>query len=283
MPPQAPERPSVPDFHIEERHLEQAEKLTSFYRHIISERPQGERFRSEQFVPELRSVAEDTPLRDVTNQAEQFSQDLDFAVELGLPIPMFAIPEVGKIPILGASDAMPWIRFPPYERFISRTARTAWPDENILLESPDVAREGFFSALRQFLEYRIAGYAFWKRNYHGAEAKAYQRLRRKWTGGRQAPPVRPPPSGPPSNPLFAGDGGLIVTLRCQNHHLRALASTAIGIEWHQFGSPTSPVTGILQPGLWLFAADGGVFGSSLVVDYVTARIPPLLTPCATAF
>ncbi|HYJ05837.1 MAG TPA: hypothetical protein VEX43_11925 [Chthoniobacterales bacterium] len=212
-------------------------------------------------MSELREVAKDAPLRDVAGVAEQFSHDLDFAKDYGLPIPTVDIPDVGRIPILGISERVFWGDFPPNpqrweRRVLSRSTRRVWPEENIRFEAPAVAQDGFFGALNQFLEYRLAGYAFWKKNYSGNDT--------------------------PSSP-FVKNGGLLVTLSCEHHHLRVSASMAVAVEWHQFGHPTSPVTGILQPGLWLFAADGGIFGSSKVVDRTPARIPPVLKPCATAF
>ena len=288
--------PQPSEFRITQEHRATADNLTRFYGDILAQRRERRPYSPEQEGRQERErvrligeeIAGRTPLQDVTAQVDAFAEDLRFAEEVGGPIPMANVEEVGPVPILIGAQ---WIDAPDpwffgrrgYDFWLRSIAKRAWPAESgFTFETAGIAHEGFLRGLRGFLVQRVAGFEYWQRN-RVEQSDEEGGTSRVFNGGGGKAPFGPPPGGTPPTGSSANHGGLVVTLSCTNHYLRAQASTALSIQWHQFGAPTTPVTGILQPGLWLFAADGGVFGTTRVVDPVPARIPPTLTPCATPY
>jgi hypothetical protein len=64
--------------------------------------------------------------------------------------------------------------------------------------------------------------------------------------------------------------------------MRTHASPAYGISWRFFGHPTTPVTGYLRPGWWIFAGDGGPVGG-WTPDNTVFHIPPSYSLKVNAF
>jgi hypothetical protein len=63
-----------------------------------------------------------------------------------------------------------------------------------------------------------------------------------------------------------------VTVRCGAAGLRILSSPAYFVDWTYFGAPTSPVSGYLLPGRYIFGMDNGS-ADAPIADNAVFRIP----------
>lgn len=82
-----------------------------------------------------------------------------------------------------------------------------------------------------------------------------------------------PPGGSPPGSTASSVKYLTVQLNTVNHGLQIQASPAYFVNWSYFGSPTSPITGSLIPGKYIFAGSG-VGLPTFTVDPTIVDIPP---------
>jgi hypothetical protein len=126
---------------------------------------------------------------------------------------------------------------------------TARFGDDATMLSPAEARETFVRGASEFLAARIAGCRFFR-------------------GGRP-PPDKPPPElsmhkfigGPPTKVA-----GCLFSVHTKSPGLSAYWSGAYLISSNYHGAPTTPATGVLQAGTYVFGVNGGAYGNPIQWD-----------------
>jgi hypothetical protein len=238
-------------------------------RHIVQELTKEDRRRRwEEDLEDGLSIA------DLQANAEQFYNDVDLLESLRLGYPALRLGgKTGFVPAALSEIIAPanlraryWRRFDPYSRLLRNLFRfaprsllrdtlsalmkrgTARFGDDATMLSPPVARETFFRGASEFLATRIAG-------------------RRIFCGG-------PPPDGPSpelSMHKFIGGpltkvAGCLFSVRTKSPGLSAYWSGAYFISSNFHGAPTTPATGVLQAGTYVFGVNGGAYGNPMQWD-----------------
>jgi hypothetical protein len=272
----------MPQFVISDAAKKKAERAAASVSGLIREgqgleprrRTSGFRDKIDGVFSEMRGV----PLKDVSVHIWDFASDYYWADRYGIPLPCAALNEEAIVPIIFGVESSHETSDSPFSRDawlrqLEEHAVRAWRSTNRLLwVDPGDALRGFTEGLRTFLQFRFEGYWFGKETKQSSDSTSNW-LQRYWLGQNQ--PQTPGTVTPEQDRFY-------VTLTCRTKFLRAHVSPGFGIAWRQFGYPTSPVTGALEPGTWLFGADGGRF-DRIVPDTVLVDIPPTFEPCALAF
>lgn len=213
----------------------------------------------------IADIEGEVPISDLETHASQFRAELEFARDIGLEIvpalsiggqriPMslalaFDVP--GLYPGLGwFSQAWPapW----KYEfgygigEVLRRDLRSRSEDEILPV---DKARGAFLQRAATFLATRIAAV----RNYESGSPDTTQstpllNIAKRRRGPRISTP------------------GCNFSVSTTSSGLRVFWSGAYWINSNYFSSPTTPVSSVLQSGIYVFGVDGGAYGSQLQWD-----------------
>jgi hypothetical protein len=259
------------DFRISAEATQKAEMLTDALRGWIERsRPRRESYKAadetiHKITQELGGTAS---MEDVLADALDFAWTYAFAMEEGAKIPMARLSDDSLVPILvppGRWGNSYW-RLTDWQNHVHRMTARMWSNKrnDVHFSTPKRALSRFSDALQRFLGFRLEG-------SNGDDGGG-------GTTGSSRGALPPPGTAAP------GKTGFYVKLACKGYRLRAHASPAYAISWSQFadGRPTTPVTGILAPGIWIFGADGGSL-RSIVPDPSPVNIPPNFSACAIAF
>ena len=146
-------------------------------------------------------------------------------------------------------------------------------DNNVLLSHVEEAEERAQPSLAKFLSYRFAGMKRWAEWIHGKDTADSNT--QKTSGSSAAAP-------PPKPPAVGAAGALQVQVSCSTPGLRIHVSPAYFINWVFFGSPTTPVTGYVSPGRYVFAGDGPMLPRR-TKDNGVFCIPPNYYPSLAKF
>lgn len=76
--------------------------------------------------------------------------------------------------------------------------------------------------------------------------------------------------------------GFFVELSCSGKGMAAYASPAYALTWRNFGSLTSPASGFLPPGCWIFGAKSPT-DRTITYDPNAVHVPTNFTPCTQYF
>jgi hypothetical protein len=210
-----------------------------------------------------------TPVVDIAADTKSFGRQYAFASYHNLPIASVHVPEIGEIPVLmpefeAGFPVDSWVNRKSSEvrdwwRKTSTRVRGASPEADRFIDRTTVL-EGFRKGLAMFLAYRLAG-TRWTQNPKGYED----------TQGRHAPGA-----------AAFGNSGFQVELTCHYPGLAAYASPAYALTWRNLGSFTSPATGVLPPGVWIFGAEGSPL-QKFTYDEYPVHVPPNFTPYTRRF
>jgi len=132
------------------------------------------------------------------------------------------------------------------------------------------------SSLKDFLSYRFAGMKKWSKWIKGMGNQIFRGSEGPPHGGGTGGGGLPPP------PALGPGGGLQVQVSCLTPGLRIHVAPAYFISWVFFGSPTTPVTGYVLPGRYVFAGDGPMLPKR-TQDTGVFCIPPSYYPSLTRF
>lgn len=149
-------------------------------------------------------------------------------------------------------------------------------EDHVILTNVEEAEEGIQRSLSNFLSYRFSGMKKWAEwiQGKGISNSVKSTDTSDVSGSGSAQPPRPPAVG-------AG-GGLQVQVSCSTPGLRIHVSPAYFINWIFFGSPTTPVTGYVSPGRYIFAGDGPMLPRR-TKDNGVFCIPPTYYPSLSKF
>jgi hypothetical protein len=221
------------------------------------------------------------PIKDILVNVRQLAIELALARRWDGEVLCFKLPGGEIIPISmtaffgsplpshGSKDWTLWSHaffnfpFPPHKfwrEYIRQTGQT----EQFEITGVGTAEERVGLSLSEFLSFRFAGIKQW------AEWIGMARRKRLVSSS----PAAPPPFGPL--------GSLQVEVSCQTPGLRVHIAPAYFINWVYFGSPTTPVTGNVLPGRYLFAGDGPML-PTLTQDSGVFCIPPAYNVTLTRF
>lgn len=182
---------------------------------------------------------------------------------------------------------IPWPRFPYPDPFLWRELIRWWRQNNeysrsslerddFLFLSVKEATGMFRNGLENFLSFRIAGFRHWREWMSGREGESQGRRGKSPSGGGSGR------GGVPRPPSVSPGGGLSVQVSSLTHGLRLHVSPAYFITWTYFGAPTTPVSGTVMPGRYVFAGDGPML-PQFTVDNGVFRIPPDYHPSLNKF
>ncbi len=221
-------------------------------------------FEDERDSEALAFVQEDQPLFDIEADVESFRVELQYADRVGMPIPClpigadqdrlapvsfelaFGIPGFGRFGYQAPFDRRLRYRlfsdlirdYPPFSFFEPSQAYTP--------VDVDTARASYMSLATEFLATRIASRRLRSDDPGSSDlpgGRATLHLSRTGTG-----PTIPTP-------------GCTFVVSTNSPGLRVHRSGAFHIVPNYFSSPTSPVTGVLQSGTYIFGVDGGAYSA----------------------
>ncbi|SNS88479.1 hypothetical protein [Sphingopyxis indica] len=206
-------------------------------------------------------VAEGVSIVDVEAHAREFNEDLLVLEKIGELVPCLQLAEVGPVPVSLSAIAspLPFRRlsrmFPRdfiYDDLAYRVRRLE--DETTFLSVPE-ARSTFLRNAVNFLANRIASVRQWRENRADAGMRASLSMAQYRGGARMTLP------------------GCAFEVTTDTDHLNVYWSGAYYIAPNYFGHPTSPATGTLQSGTYVFGVKGGAYGSQ--VHWDTASVVTL--------
>ena len=278
----------MPEFTPDQESIARADRLTSRLMHdlrMLSERRPSAEARRELFsIERYTEEAEEVPLTDVLATFGQMATEfalarrwdeevlcLESAEGELIPVSMTAFPGGPFHPFYDYGDWMElWERYGPFppsllHRFWQELRRRHQHPYRITHVSE--AEEGVQDSARRFLAYRFAGLKNWSAWIQGAGSSGSSGAE---SGGGATPPS------------VGTGGGLQIQVSCRTPGLRLHVSPAYFVTWVFFGSPTTPVTGWVLPGRYIFAGDGPML-PNLTVDNATFCIPPTYNPALTRF
>ena len=180
----------------------------------------------------------------------------------GRAIPAVTLPQVGTIPVIwGSLNSL--LKF--QDNYVSDSLFESLSKSGLEIKQLNRSQvlEGIFTPLYRFIALRIE-----------AENWLKDILLKNITADKTNAPVQPDTLG--------YGGNFHVTLTSQNTGWRASVSPAYMIRFNYFGSPTSPVSGYLPAGYWVFGGDHPM-SANFVVDTTVFDIPTTLTPCVHSY
>lgn len=207
--------------------------------------------------------AHGAPINDVVMNVGQMATEFAIARRWGneilclkledgefAPISMTELFGGSSFPSYGSED---WFEFWERDSPFPFPAHRLWrdllrgsrdQDEGLVVANVKEAEETVERGLRSFLSYRFAGIKKWTEWIQGVGGQLF--------GGSKGP------SGSVSTPPLAvgPGGGLQVQVSCLTPGLRIHVSDAYFVSWVFFGSPTTPVSGYVLPGRYIFSGDG---------------------------
>lgn len=247
-----------------------------------------ELFSKRRFVEQAQGV----PVADVVTHVNQMATELAVAHRWGDEIICFKLDGGEPAPIsmttffggqmgadFGHADWMEfWERFGgpfPFHRIWREIYKRAdFEKENLQVSDVASATEGAHRNLSHFLAYRFAGFKKWAEWFGGGGDG--------WGGDGGGGGGTKRPAGTPPPPAVGSGGGLQVQVSCLTPGLRIHVAPAFFINWVYFGSPTTPVTGYVLPGRYVFAGDGPML-PKFTKDNGVFCIPPSYHPALTRF
>jgi hypothetical protein len=180
--------------------------------------------------------AADTPLRDVTSHMRAFVAECTIQLGFDGRVLCTDLEEMGLVPVsLRESATSP---LPPADEF-----RRAHPEQDEILVDVDMALDSVERGLSKFLSHRVAAIKRWPM-WNAVFGSS---------GGPTAVDLAP---GVGATADGAPLGTLPVHVSCRTPGLRIHIAPAFFLNWVYFGSPSTPVSSYVMPGLWVFAADG---------------------------
>lgn len=276
------------EFEFDQESLSRAEKLSSRLMHdlrMVSEEGPPSKIRQELFSQRrYAEQAEGVPIGDVVENVGQMATEFAIARRWDNEILCLKLDEGELAPIsmseflggplwpsYGSEDWFEFwernIPFPfPHRLWKDILRRSGQQEERVIATNPRDAEAGVERSLTGFLSYRFAGMRKWTEWIQGIGNQLFGGLTgpRRGTGpGSISPP--PPAVGP--------GGGLQVQVSCLTPGLRIHVSPAYFINWVFFGSPTTPVSGYVLPGRYVFAGDGPMLPKR-TRDRAVFSIPP---------
>jgi hypothetical protein len=220
--------------------------------------------REGRFRRERQRNQSNVPLSDVIYNLERLSLLLAYSRSTDFPLPclqingtLVAIDLISEIlPSRHLSVSLDFLVDSQWLYYLfRRMSRRGWEfnDEGVISVSPFEVEESTRVSLSSFLAYRIAGIGDTPSD----------------TGGVFAFNL---PAAPTTY--------LTVKVSTANPGLQLSAAPAYFINWMYFGAPTSPVTGYLLPGMYIFGGSGPL-QPKFKFDPTPIAIPPYLNPTLT--
>ena len=290
------------NFEPDKESILSAEKLSSRFmndlRTILKERApcevQRELFSGRRYAEQ----AEEVPINDVVHNMQQMAVEFAIVQRWGGKILCLKLDDGGIAPISisGLFRGPEWSLY-GYEDWVAGDWIDYWEKygphpsyrylQKVLLKSRHKKEEFIFAdfsetedsvegGLMRFLSYRIAGMKKWREWIQGTTKQLFRGSKRppRGTGSFDSEPLPPPAVG--------SGGGLQVQVSCLTHGLRIHIAPAFFISWVFFGSPTTPVSGYVLPGRYVFAGDGPML-PKWTQDPGVFSIPPTFNPVLTRF
>ena len=204
---------------------------------------------------------------DIQQHVIEFQQDIELIEEFDGEFPAFVVKDDLEIPVSLSLFGYPWSNFvEPYRSPNYGSIRRFLIRE--LLHEASLSKYIYLNRIRGFVFMPIkAARKSFVNNATKSLACRIAAVRQSSSVGGGSASVShyvniPPRIGgaPTSTP------GCLFTVTSNSPGLRVFWSGAYYLKAHYFGSPTSPTTGILQSGTYVFGVDGGVYGNIVQWD-----------------
>jgi|GEM_PF-2121428 len=282
------------EFELDQESVSRAERLSARLMRdlsMVSEQGPRSEMRRELFSERrYANQAEGVPINDVVANVGQMAMEFAMARRWDSEIPCLELADgylapismtgslVGPMwPTRGAEDLFEfWERhlpFPLHSFWSELLRRSMREDDRVVLTDTREAQAPVERGLKDFLSYRFAGIKKWADWIRGPGTQI--------SGGSKKPP-KGPTGGSPPPPSVAPGGGLRVQVSCLTPGLRIHVAPAYFINWVFFGSPTTPVSGYVLPGRYVFAGDGPMLPKR-TRDNGVFSIPHSYHPALTRF
>jgi hypothetical protein len=213
-------------------------------------------------VPMERFLEPNLAIGDLVLDVNSFNSDYKFAEEYDVNLPALEI--FGRlVPISieylfntpyypGNNEHLWWQQLPfMYELGYSIAKQLKYLEQTkeFRTMNRDEARGSFIEGAYTFLATRVAA------------VRAFQGLRNFWNN---IPKLTFPGKNENENPIITP--GCLFSVTTNSIGLRVFRSGAYRISAKYFGQPTSPTTGTLQSGTYIFGVDGGAYGNAVQWD-----------------
>lgn len=280
----------MPEFEPDEESVSRARRLSSRLTDALrdlSKMGPSPKARPDLFSEErYEDAAEGVPVGDVVTTVGRMAGEFALARRWDGQVLCTRLGDEGLVPVsiselLGgpspAAGPAAWLEMwewyghpplPPPHLWQEVLRRRGEEEEPFVMADVDETTARVEKGLGRFLSYRFA-------------ALKHRKERTDRDGPSPRRPSDPVASDPPP-PAVGPDGGLQVQVSCRTPGLRLHVAPAYFITWVFFGHPTTPVTGYVLPGRYVFAGDGPMLPRRRT-DPAVFSIPPTFSPALTRF